>query len=336
MLGREVVVLGCGSVGLEVIERIVGMSDVGSIWCVDSAEIALSNAYERIRQFDHRDDLKVSFELLDLSDKCAVEKFTFGKNFDSVYLCAAYKHVRWCEISPGSAWRNNTMSVINSLENFSTKSNSFVFISTDKAVFPTTVMGKTKRMGEILVSTWSELTGNKANIVRFGNVLASSGSVIPIFKNQIAKGGPITVTSTQAERYFMSLQQAAYLVVEASQLHQSEEPILLPHKQKVRILDLARFLVLQAGYLYQEDNEPLRPGHIRIDIVGLGVGEKEVEALSEGSLEPLNEERVFFQAIGERKILPEYDYKTISDEVKTRIPKDEWPHLDSLLNCILQ
>lgn len=336
MLGREVLILGCGSVGLEVIERIVGMPDVRSIWCVDSAEIALSKAYERIKETGHREDLKINFELLDLSDESAVRQFAFEKNFDSVYLCAAYKHVRWCEISPGSAWRNNTMSVINSLESFSTKSNSFVFISTDKAVFPTTVMGKTKRMGEILVSTWSELTGNKANIVRFGNVLASSGSVIPIFKNQIAMGGPITVTSTDAERYFMSLQQAAYLVVEASRLNKCDKPILLPHKQKVRILDLARFLVLQAGYLYQEDDEPLRPGHIRIKIVGLGVGEKEVEALSEGSLDPLNEDGIFFQASGERKILPEHGYNTISDEVKMRISEDEWSHLDSLLNRILQ
>ena len=134
----------------------------------------------------------------------------------------------------------------------------------------------------------------------------------------------------------MSLQQAAYLVVEASQLDKRAKPVLLPHKQKVRILDLARFLVLQAGYLYQEDHEPLRPGHIRIKIVGLGVGEKEVEALSEGSLEPLSEERVFFEPIGEREILPEYDYKTISHEVKTRIPNDEWSYLETLLNRILR
>lgn len=200
----------------------------------------------------------------------------------TIYHAAAYKHVPMVEKNPGEAIRNNIFGTFNCAkaainENVET----FVLISTDKAVRPTNTMGATKRFAELILQAFSENVDFRKNtrftMVRFGNVLGSSGSVVPLFREQISKGGPVTVTDAKIIRYFMTIPEAAELVIQAGAMGNGGDVFVLDMGEPVHILDLAKRMIRLSGYDVLDDEEP--EGDIEITITGLRPGEKLYEEL---------------------------------------------------------
>lgn len=204
---------------------------------------------------------------------------------DTVFHAAAYKHVPLVEENVAEGVRNNVFGTKTMLEvAIAAGVSSFTLISTDKAVRPTNIMGASKRLAEMVCQAFAEVQpGTRISMVRFGNVLGSSGSVIPLFRQQIQAGGPITVTHPEINRYFMSIPEAAQLVIQASAMARGGDVFLLDMGQPVRILDLAMRMAALSGLRPYMDNEPGAEGDIAICITGLRPGEKLYEELLVGS-----------------------------------------------------
>ncbi len=201
----------------------------------------------------------------------------------TIYHAAAYKHVPLVESNAGEGIANNVLGTLNmaraALENSVGR---FVLISTDKAVRPTNVMGASKRMAELVLQALADQQGTATQstcftMVRFGNVLGSSGSVVPLFRKQLAAGGPLTVTHSEVTRYFMTIPEAAQLVLQAGALAHGGDVFLLDMGQPVRIIDLARRMIKLSGLSLRDESNP--GGDIAIEITGLRPGEKLYEEL---------------------------------------------------------
>jgi FlaA1/EpsC-like NDP-sugar epimerase len=202
---------------------------------------------------------------------------------NTVFHAAAYKHVPLVEVNISEGIRNNIFGTKNVAElSLDTGVEDFILISTDKAVRPTNVMGATKRWAELIVQKCAteckiQKTNQKFSAVRFGNVLGSSGSVVPLFREQIKNGGPITLTHPDVTRYFMSIPEAVGLVLQASSLAEGGEIFLLDMGQSVRIFELARNMIELSGLTVKDIENP--DGDIEIEITGLRPGEKLFEEL---------------------------------------------------------
>ncbi|WP_310340515.1 nucleoside-diphosphate sugar epimerase/dehydratase [Rhodoferax saidenbachensis] len=197
----------------------------------------------------------------------------------TVYHAAAYKHVPMVEDNPGEGVRNNVFGTLNMAQAAAASGTKrFVLISTDKAVRPTNVMGATKRVAELVLQALADAnTGTCFSMVRFGNVLGSSGSVVPLFRKQLATGGPLTVTHEEVTRYFMTIPEAAQLVLQAGAMGQGGDVFVLDMGQPVKIMDLARRMVQLSGLSVRDAAHPT--GDIEIAVTGLRVGEKLYEEL---------------------------------------------------------
>jgi FlaA1/EpsC-like NDP-sugar epimerase len=202
---------------------------------------------------------------------------------DTVYHAAAYKHVPLVENNPVEGIRNNTFGTLTTaMAALETGVENFVLISTDKAVRPTNIMGASKRLAELVLQALAADVSQKAkatkfSMVRFGNVLGSSGSVVPLFRQQIRDGGPITLTHADITRYFMTIPEASQLVVQASAMALGGEVFVLNMGEPVKILDLARRMVELSGLHIRDEDNP--GGDIAIEITGLRPGEKLYEEL---------------------------------------------------------
>jgi FlaA1/EpsC-like NDP-sugar epimerase len=198
---------------------------------------------------------------------------------NTVYHAAAYKHVPMVEHNPVEGVRNNVIGtmVAAACAREAGVSN-FVLISTDKAVRPTNVMGTSKRLAEMVLQAFAAQGGNtRFSMVRFGNVLGSSGSVVPLFRQQIKAGGPITLTHEGITRYFMTIPEAAQLVIQAGAMGIGGEVFILDMGEPVKIIDLARKMVALSGMTVRDAENPL--GDIAMEIIGLRPGEKLYEEL---------------------------------------------------------
>jgi len=211
-------------------------------------------------------------EILDVRDREKVELVFRKYKPGVVFHAAAHKHVPLMERNPEEALKNNILGTYNVAETSDlTEVKTFVLVSTDKAVNPTSIMGATKRVAEMIIQSLDRRSQTRFAVVRFGNVLGSRGSVIPTFKKQIAKGGPVTVTHPEMVRYFMTIPEAAQLVIQAGAMAQGGEIFILDMGKPVKIVDLARDLIRLSGLEVDVD--------IKLEFTGMRPGEKLYEEL---------------------------------------------------------
>jgi FlaA1/EpsC-like NDP-sugar epimerase len=232
----------------------------------------------------------------DVCDEVRVDQVFAQHRPDVVLHAAAHKHVPLMEANPGEAVRNNVLGTRNVARSADKhKAAGFVMISTDKAINPTSVMGTTKRLAELYVQAMEAHSATQFISVRFGNVLGSNGSVVPIFREQIRKGGPVTVTHPEMTRYFMTIPEATQLVLQAASTGESGQVFVLDMGEPVRIVDLARDMIRLSGFTPGED--------IEIVFSGMRPGEKLFEELSLGSegISKTKHEKIF---IGDVARLP--------------------------------
>ena len=263
--GKHVMVTGAaGSIGSELVRQLSALYPE-SLTLVDKAESGLYDLRNEIFLKDK--DLDIRINVGDVTDLFAMRRLFSRECPDIIYHASAYKHVPLMELQPYEAIRNNVMGtrVVADLA-VECGVEKFVMISTDKAVNPTNVMGATKRICEIYIQALSRTPGMKTRFVttRFGNVLGSSGSVIPLFRNQIKAGGPVTVTHREIIRYFMTIPEACRLVLEAGSIGQGGEIFIFDMGKPVKIYDMAEKMIRLSGFLPHKDIEivetGLRPG----------------------------------------------------------------------------
>lgn len=272
---------GGGSIGSELCRQIA-QHEPEKLIILDIYE---NGAYEVQQELRHKYP-KLDIEVLIGSVRNTARVDDIFKRYhpDIVYHAAAHKHVPLMEESPNEAIKNNvfgTWKVADAADRFGCKR--FVLISTDKAVNPTNIMGASKRICEMIIQDKNRKSGTEYVAVRFGNVLGSNGSVVPLFKKQIENGGPVTVTHPDIIRYFMTIPEAVSLVLQAGAYAKGGEIFVLDMGEPVKIVDLAKNLIKLLGYRVDED--------IKIEFTGLRPGEKMYEELlmnEEGLTETAN------------------------------------------------
>jgi FlaA1/EpsC-like NDP-sugar epimerase len=283
--GKVVMVTGAGgSIGSELCRQIIAL-EPSKLILLDISEFALYTIEQELRELQATLEWNVELvafvgSVLD-TGKCTRILATF--KVETVYHAAAYKHVPLVEHNPIEGIRNNVNGTLSMAKSaMMAKVKCFVLVSTDKAVRPTNVMGATKRLAELVLQAFARLPSEtRFSMVRFGNVLGSSGSVVPLFRKQIAAGGPITLTHPDITRYFMTIPEAAQLVIQAGAMGKGGDVFVLDMGDPVRIADLAVRMVHLSG---QEVKTPATPaGAIEIHYVGLRPGEKLYEELLIGS-----------------------------------------------------
>jgi FlaA1/EpsC-like NDP-sugar epimerase len=284
--GQRVLVTGAGgSIGAEICRQVCRF-ECRTLVLVEQAENALYEIHRELsRSFETIEIIPV---IADVTDRTRMGAVFERHKPNAVFHAAAHKHVPMMEYNPGEAVKNNvfgTRTVADMADAHGV--DRFVMISTDKAVNPTSVMGATKRVAEIYVQALSQRSRTRFVTVRFGNVLGSNGSVVPLFKEQIARGGPITVTHPEMKRYFMTIPEACQLVLQAGAMGDGGEIFILDMGEPVKIVDLARDLVRLSGLREGDD--------IEIRFSGLRPGEKLFEELSvaEESADRTKHEKIF-------------------------------------------
>lgn len=259
---------GAGSIGSEIVRQIANY-DYKSLVIIDQAESPLYDLQQELMQKGIHNFIPI---VADIRDKNRMNTFFQEHRPTLVFHAAAYKHVPLMECNPYEAIKINiagTKIMVDLASNYNV--NKFVFISTDKAVNPTNVMGASKRIAEMYLSCKHAEGNTKFITTRFGNVLGSNGSVIPLFKKQIEKGGPLTVTHKDITRFFMTIPEASQLVLEAASMGEGGEIFIFDMGESVKIFDLAKNMIKLSGLRYPED--------IDINITGLRPGEKLFEEL---------------------------------------------------------
>ena len=282
---KVVMVTGAGgSIGAELCKQILTAKPKELI-LLDNSEYALYQAERELREIQTANNTHIDLVVLlgAVQDQRRLETLytTFGVN--TVYHAAAYKHVPMGEYNVAEGVANNVFGTWYAAEAARrAKVETFVLVSTDKAVRPTNMMGASKRFAELILQGLAQNDSDtRFCMVRFGNVLGSSGSVVPLFRDQIEKGGPVTVTHPEVSRYFMSIQEAAQLVLQAGAMGTGGDVFVLDMGEPVRIVDLAKRMIRLSGY--EMDHDTPVGEHIDIEFIGLRPGEKLHEELLLGT-----------------------------------------------------
>jgi FlaA1/EpsC-like NDP-sugar epimerase len=273
-----------GSIGSELCRQILRVAPTRLV-LFEMSELALYNIERELQEFTIGEQLDVEIIPLlgNANDSERVREVLLAYGVQTIYHAAAYKHVPIVEHNVIRGIHNNVVCTWNTAQAaLETGVETFVLISTDKAVNPTNVMGATKRLAELVLQGLQErTTTTRFCMVRFGNVLGSSGSVVPLFQEQIRRGGPVTVTHPQVIRYFMTIPEAAQLVIQAGSMAKGGDVFVLDMGRPVRIDDLARRMINLMGLSVREPSNP--DGDIEITYTGLRSAEKLFEELLIGN-----------------------------------------------------
>lgn len=275
--GKNILVTGAGgSIGSELCRQIMTLSP-SRLHLLDHSEFALYSIKQELQS--RFPSLPIQAHLGSVCSTQLVERIVHEGRIDTVYHAAAYKHVPLVEANMVEGIRNNVIGaevIVAAAEKFRVET--CVLISTDKAVRPTNIMGASKRIAELIFQAAAKPNpGTTFCMVRFGNVLGSSGSVVPLFQHQIEHGGPITITHPDVVRYFMLIPEAAQLVIQAGAMAKGGDVFVLDMGKPVKIIDLARTMIVMSGF--SEKNKQNPNGQIEMQFVGLRPGEKLYEEL---------------------------------------------------------
>ncbi len=292
LAGKIVLITGAGgSIGSEIVRQVAKMQPK-KLLLLGKGENSIYEITQELKI--NCPEVKTVPIIADIRDKERIKAIMDYFEPQVVFHAAAHKHVPLMEYQPAEAVRNNILGTkVVADEAAAHKVETFVMISTDKAVNPTSVMGCTKRVAEMYVQSMNKNSNTRFVAVRFGNVLGSRGSVIPLFKKQIAKGGPVTVTHADMKRYFMTIPEASQLVLQAGAMAKGGEVFVLDMGEPVRIYDLAKDLITLSGLIPDKD--------IEIKITGLRPGEKLFEELlsAEDGTEKTTHRKIFTAKIKE-------------------------------------
>jgi FlaA1/EpsC-like NDP-sugar epimerase len=293
--GKTVLVTGAGgSIGSELCRQIIG-SRPRRLVLVEQSEFALYQIDRELREISAKAgcSTEIIAELADVADRSSIARVLKRYQPETLFHAGAYKHVPLVESNPVAGLRNNVLGTLHTvLAAEEVGVAHFILISTDKAVRPTNVMGASKRICELILQARAAEKGRcNLSMVRFGNVLGSSGSVVPLFKQQIAAGGPVTVTDKRVTRYFMTIPEAAQLVIQAGSMARGGEVFMLEMGQPVLIYDLAVTMIRLSGLSERTVDNP--DGDIELCEVGMRPGEKLYEELLLGNNpQPTKHERI--------------------------------------------
>ncbi|CUI08909.1 UDP-N-acetylglucosamine 4,6-dehydratase [Janthinobacterium sp. CG23_2] len=290
--GKHVLVTGAGgSIGSELCRQIVTLAPA-HLHLIDHSEFALYTIRQEL--LGRHPKMRISAHLGSVCSARLVERILQENTIDTIYHAAAYKHVPLVESNIVAGLRNNVLgSQVIAAAAGKFKVRTCVLISSDKAVRPTNIMGASKRIAELIfqAAATTHGPGTTFSMVRFGNVLGSSGSVIPLFQRQLAHGGPLTITHPEVSRYFMLIAEAAQLVMQAGAMAEGGDVFVLDMGEPIRIVDLARSMILMAGLSEKTPQNPT--GEIDLTFVGLFPGEKLYEELlTDGKVFPSEHPRI--------------------------------------------
>ena len=284
---RSILVTGAGgSIGSELCRQIL-QDKPRRLVLLDHSEFALYALHHELNAVCQASGQRLELVpvLASVTDRSRLDRVLQTSQPDTIYHAAAYKHVPMVECNPAISILNNVFGTLNVAQAAQAAGvQRLVLVSTDKAVRPTNIMGASKRMAELILQALAAQSGRGhtcLGMVRFGNVLGSSGSVIPLFRSQLAHGGPLTLTHPQVTRYFMTIPEAVQLVLQAGDMAQGGEVFVLEMGQPVKIIDLAYRLVQLSGLQVRDDTHP--EGDIEIRFIGLRPGEKLYEELLIGN-----------------------------------------------------
>ncbi len=327
--GKRVMVTGAaGSIGSEICRQII-MAEPAVLIAFDIGELGLYNLENTLQELAGEHKVKFQIRLGSVQDRNTLDRIIGEHGIQLIYHAAAYKHVPIVEENIFAAIENNAFGTKTVAEAaIHGKVERFIFISTDKAVRPTNVMGATKRLAELIVQDMqSKSSDTILTMVRFGNVLGSSGSVIPLFEKQIKQGGPVTLTHKDVTRYFMTINEAAELVLQAGFLAKGGEVFLLDMGNPVKLIDLAELMIQLSGNQVQNGDNDVEG--IEIEEIGLRPGEKLYEELLIGQNATGTVHSKIMQA-EEDKITSAEMQKLLTKLNKALIKGDEKPIIDQL------
>jgi len=339
--GKTVLVTGAGgSIGSELCRQILSTLPQ-KLLLVDMSEFALYQIHQELQsQLEAHAAEGEACELIPLlasvCDAARMQDIMATWKPQTVYHAAAYKHVPLVEHNPAEGVRNNVLGTRVCAEAAAANGvHNFVLISTDKAVRPTNVMGASKRLSEMVLQALAQHHSTKActifSMVRFGNVLGSSGSVVPLFRDQIKSGGPITLTHADITRYFMTISEAAQLVIQAGAMGTGGDVFVLDMGQPVRIVDLAKRMVELSGLVLKDELHP--DGDIDIAITGLRPGEKLFEELLIGNNpQPTQHPRIMK---ANEDFMPWHTLQLQLDEINTAVQTNDVPKIRGLLQSLV-
>jgi len=343
--GKVVMVTGAGgSIGSELCRQIVRLGPM-KIILVESSEYALYRIDSELRRMVNDGSILVPL-LASTQDESEMTRIISLWRPNTIYHAAAYKHVPLVEFNVGQGILNNVFGTVGIARAACCAGvEQFVLVSSDKAVRPTNVMGASKRVAELAIQALAESQGigfrrvhsedsgfTKLSVVRFGNVLGSSGSVVPLFKKQIRGGGPVTITHPEMTRYFMTIPEAAQLVIQAGALSKGGEIFLLDMGDPVKITDLATRMIALSGLSIRSNDNP--EGSIEILYTGLRPGEKLFEELLiSGDAESSSHPKIFK---AREKFLSLGDFDRLLDALREAVDSNDIYRLDNLLRTVVE